>query len=223
MFSDGRDTNQVEIIGKISGIDPQSTHTQYTIDDRNAKINCKLWANSNEDIKESDDSTLRVGNLVKVIGKINDFRGIRTINIHSITKITDFNIVTQHGLEVILAHAMNTIISKQQQQPFQNQWDHIIREGTIQHNAAKQGFSQHANANNNVANHSANHSANYSVNFSANHSANRYSENSNNYQQHKLHNQQEQGGFQRGQSQQGGGGNVQIQLTPLQQCVVDVK
>lgn len=96
---DNRQMNQVQIVGIVRNMNPQETNVTYQIDDSTGVIEVKQWANASDGPPE-----FRVNQYVRVVGRLNQFGGRRSVNAFKIVPITDFNEVTCHFLQVIEAH-----------------------------------------------------------------------------------------------------------------------
>eukprot|EP00483_Globobulimina_turgida_P001578 UN01580 len=155
---DGKSIHQVQVIATITQISLQTTHTLFIIDGQKAKIKCKLWSShdQNEDIKQSDEDKLKVGDLVKVIGKVDIFHGIRSINVHHISKITNFNHVYQHGLEVIFAYELNNMLINQHIPKCQEMWKTFIKTAHNEQRQSKLEYEKYKSNKNNVNEHEKN-------------------------------------------------------------------
>jgi replication factor A2 len=105
---DDREVNHLTICGQIMSVNVQSAHTTYTVNDGTSDISCKVWTNDDDSSGGSDtNSVLAEDEYVKVFGRLNVYQSLRSINVFRISKITDFNEVTLHHLEVIYAHLSN--------------------------------------------------------------------------------------------------------------------
>ena len=124
---DGIEIHQIEIVASIKSIQPQSTHTLFIIDDQNASIECKLWSSTSADIKELEAKQLKKGDKVRIIGRVDTFKNVKAINVHSIVKVTDPNEIALHGLEVIFAHELNELIVNQHDASHKQMFDKWIK------------------------------------------------------------------------------------------------
>ncbi|PVU98151.1 hypothetical protein BB559_001751 [Furculomyces boomerangus] len=104
---DGEEVKQVVIIGVVRNINAQTTMTQYTIEDGTGSIEVKMWVSQNQALDE-EDNDVPLSSYAKVIGDFRLFNDKKHILAHSIKPITDFNEITHHGLETILAHLQKT-------------------------------------------------------------------------------------------------------------------
>mmetsp|Transcript_58755 Transcript_58755/g.93399 ORF Transcript_58755/g.93399 Transcript_58755/m.93399 type:complete len:361 (-) Transcript_58755:17-1099(-) len=129
---DGVQVHQVSIICKLIQINLQSTHTLFDVDDQNVRIKCKLWSSGQDDVKLINEQHLKVGNLVKIVGKVDCYQNSRSINIHHMEKITDFNQVTYHYLEAVFAHQLNTIMVNRHIDEFKEQFNEYMLFATNQ-------------------------------------------------------------------------------------------
>ena len=187
---DGKPIHQISVIGILININPQSTHTLFTIDDQKAMIKCKLWSSDDDDIKQIEKDQLKNGDLVKIIGKIDTFKNIRSINIHHIEKIIGdkHNIIAMHGIEAILAHELNSIIVNQHIPHYKQKFDAFIMRSQNEHEQQKKDWEnykekQQQNNNNQSPqggfNRNRNHN-NHNNNNNNNSGGNRYANNNNN-------------------------------------------
>ena len=110
---DGKLVHQVSIIGTIAQMAYHNSSADFYIDDQACKLKCKLWCSDDDDIKERHSDKLKQGDLVKVIGKVGILQNSRTVTIHHIERISNFNDIALHGLEVILAHELNPLLLNQ--------------------------------------------------------------------------------------------------------------
>lgn len=107
---DGKEINQVTVVGSILNLSHSSTNLSFILDDGSGKFDIKMWMDSNEpnDYTSQKLSSLQQGMYVRVIGNLRSFQGQLSFMAHRINPITDFNEVTYHFLEVIYVHIQNT-------------------------------------------------------------------------------------------------------------------
>lgn len=102
---DGRDLNQVTIVGLIISTDEQSTSLMYNVDDGTDQIMVKMWIDQEQDDSFAERrAQWKEGALVRVIGQMRVFNSTKSIVAYSIQPITDFNEYTFHFLEVVHTH-----------------------------------------------------------------------------------------------------------------------
>jgi len=101
----GRQITQVTFIGVITRIDVQSTHTSYIVEDGTSQISVKIW-NSGDSNKGEDRNlqNLKEHMYVRVVGRLNVFKGQKSVTGFTLMPITDFNEITMHFVECIFSH-----------------------------------------------------------------------------------------------------------------------
>ena len=102
---DGRELNQITIVGMILSADEQTTNLQYTLDDGTDQIVVKMWVDQEQDDAFAERrAQWKEGAIVRVIGNMRAFNNMKSVVAYSIQPITDYNEYTFHFLEVIHTH-----------------------------------------------------------------------------------------------------------------------
>ncbi|KAI8824902.1 uncharacterized protein EV422DRAFT_516723 [Fimicolochytrium jonesii] len=99
MFN-GRPLRRVEVTGIVVGKEESSAVITYTVDDGTGLLPCVYWFPM-EDRVVSSRKTLSLGDLVKVSGRLGEFRFQRQITINSITVENDMNMEAFRWLEIL--------------------------------------------------------------------------------------------------------------------------
>lgn len=90
----------VEILGVIVGVESTGNYVGYSIDDGSGVIVCLYWFNQAEKFAFHKDFH-EIGDIVRVIGKLGEWRDAKRIHIQSIVKQNDPNIEYLHWLEIM--------------------------------------------------------------------------------------------------------------------------
>lgn len=110
---DGKELNQISIIGVILSVSEQSTNLNFEVDDGTGKIEVRVWLDSdysNEWIRKRREKWCE-RTYVRVVGHLRSFQNQKNIVAFSycgIQPLTDFNQLTHHFLSVIKIHLDNT-------------------------------------------------------------------------------------------------------------------
>ncbi|KAJ8656345.1 hypothetical protein O0I10_007910 [Lichtheimia ornata] len=105
---DDMDINSVTVVGVVRDISPSTTNLQYTIEDGTAMMEVRHWhEGSNGDGGELPNDISK-GSYVRINGRVNQFNNRINCIAFAIRPITDFNEITFHFLEAILAHVRFT-------------------------------------------------------------------------------------------------------------------
>lgn len=100
---DGKDINQVTLLGAILSVEIQPTNIMYLLDDGSGKINVRLYVDVDGDAK-----ALEAGTYVRVVGNLRMLGAQVSVVGFQLLPVTDFNEITFHNLEVIHTHLQNT-------------------------------------------------------------------------------------------------------------------
>ncbi|KAM9838326.1 replication protein A 32 kDa subunit-like [Aulostomus maculatus] len=94
--------HQVSVVGIVRGFAPFVTNIQYSVDDMTGPpLNVKQWVNT-EDCAVM--TSVPPGSYVKVAGRLQNFKGQRSLLAMNIRCIKDLNEITSHMMEVVQAH-----------------------------------------------------------------------------------------------------------------------
>ncbi|KAI8583493.1 hypothetical protein K450DRAFT_221466 [Umbelopsis ramanniana AG] len=93
---DTRIISNVEIAGTIVGLEQNNTMIIYTVDDGFGTIPCCNWA-----VRTYAEPEFELGQSVRVLGRISDYKNQRQINIHEIYRMVDYNMEILHWLQTI--------------------------------------------------------------------------------------------------------------------------
>lgn len=108
---DGKELNQVTIVGQIMSSQIQSTNLELLIDDSTGKIEVRQWLEPDEggnNSLEDQRAQFKEGVYVRVVGHLRAFQQKRSIMAFRIQPIDDWNEITFHLLEAIHVHLFNT-------------------------------------------------------------------------------------------------------------------
>ena len=105
---DGKELNQVTLVGQIVSSQIQSTTLELLIDDSTGKIDVKQWLEPDEGNGDAHRSQFKEGVYVRVVGHLRAFQQRRNIMAFRIQPIDDWNEITFHLLEAIHVHLFNT-------------------------------------------------------------------------------------------------------------------
>jgi len=98
---DGSEVTQLSFIGQIHKIESQATNHTYTLDDGTGVIEAKQWI----DVEREAAKTLpKEGEYVHVWGRLKAFNNKRTIGVHTLRPVADFNEVSYNFLEATAVH-----------------------------------------------------------------------------------------------------------------------
>eukprot|EP01084_Bolivina_argentea_P020123 37440_1 len=141
MEIDGKPLHQIEVICTIETIEPKQTFTLFVVEDYGVKMKAKLWCSNDDDMKQVEKYGVTVGDVVKITGRVEIFQSIRSINIHHIAKITNFNTMHFHGFEQILSHQMNNIMVNKHIGSYSNVFDKYVEMQTTDYKKQQQNYS----------------------------------------------------------------------------------
>ncbi|KAG8470890.1 hypothetical protein KFE25_009311 [Diacronema lutheri] len=106
---DGREAQQVTIVGMIMSVDAKSTAVTYRIDDGTGFIEVKVWPDSDDsDAITSKRDQLQEGVYVRAIGLLRTFAGNKSITSFHLRTLSEPNELTFHLLEAIHVHLAHT-------------------------------------------------------------------------------------------------------------------
>jgi len=107
---DGRELNQITIVGVILSVTKKDTNVQFKLSDSSGVIEVRIWMDSsdNNDVIALKEKDWKEGAYVRVIGHLRSFLNSRSVLAFRIIPITNFNEVTFHHLDVIYVHLYNT-------------------------------------------------------------------------------------------------------------------
>jgi RecG-like helicase len=96
---DGNEVSNLVLVGRIHALDQKQTALSLVLDDGSGQIECRKWLEANAVPQDYAQNSH-----VKVIGTVKTYNGKRSINVHSIIRVTDHNIIAHHLLSVIHSH-----------------------------------------------------------------------------------------------------------------------
>jgi len=105
---DGREVNEVTIIGAILSVNEQTTNLTFVVDDGTGKIEVKIWLEEKNEAQQQKKASWRQGTYVRVIGNLRSLWNKRSIVAFTLIPIVNFNELTFHLLETIYTHLYNT-------------------------------------------------------------------------------------------------------------------
>lgn len=83
-----------------------ATSVDYFLSDGTGTINAKKW--KEKDVKDLQDEKCIEGAFVQVVGTLKEYNDTLSLQIFSMSEVTDYNALTHHILECILTHNINT-------------------------------------------------------------------------------------------------------------------
>ncbi|OMJ16900.1 Replication factor A protein 2 [Smittium culicis] len=110
---DNHEVKNVMLIGVIRNINQQTTMTQYTLEDGTGTLDIKMWTTQSFDSDnlpndEASNTAVSVGSYAKVCGDFRLFNNRIHVLAHSVKPLTDFNELSQFGLQAIYVHLSRT-------------------------------------------------------------------------------------------------------------------
>jgi len=93
---DARTISNVEITGTVVGVEQTHHMVIYTVDDGFGTITCCHWTTSSYSAPE-----IGLGDCVRVLGRINEYKEQKQVNVHEIYQIEDYNTEVFHWLQTI--------------------------------------------------------------------------------------------------------------------------
>lgn len=105
---DGLEVQHVEIVGLVKNIDVQSTNLTFLINDTTGQISVKHW-NNNDGGDNSEEAQMQnyKGRYVRVVGKVNVFKGKKNVNSMMMKPLKSHNEMNLHLLTALHAHLSN--------------------------------------------------------------------------------------------------------------------
>ncbi|KAG0308421.1 replication factor A protein 2 [Dissophora globulifera] len=100
---DGQDLHQFTFIAAVRGVNRQSTHHTFSVEDGTGVIDARRYPSEEEDL-----SAIIEGSYVRVVGLLKNMNDRFMVAVHGIRPILDMNELTYHNLEVIYAHVSLT-------------------------------------------------------------------------------------------------------------------
>jgi replication factor A2 len=95
-------------MGIIESAEEHSTNVNYKINDGTASIHCTVWNDKDPSGAPGKYSEIRENSFVKIVGKLVEYEGKKTIQIYDIKPIGDWNELTHHLYQIIFVHLQNT-------------------------------------------------------------------------------------------------------------------
>jgi replication factor A2 len=96
-------------MGIVESVEEHSTSIAFRINDGTGAIDAKLW--NDKDVSGGFSAkavSCRDNTFVKVVGSIREFEGRKHVLIFDITALNDWNELTHHLFQVMLAHLQHT-------------------------------------------------------------------------------------------------------------------
>jgi len=109
---DDAEVGQLHMVARITGIDVQSSHTQYQLNDDTGILDAKQWSN---DDQQAQGPNVQEGMWVHIFGRINTFQGKCSVNVFDLYPVTNFDEITHHFTEVVYAHLSNLEAAKKRE------------------------------------------------------------------------------------------------------------
>ncbi|XP_056153926.1 replication protein A 32 kDa subunit-like [Lampris incognitus] len=95
--------NQISVVGVVRRCVPSEVKIQYSVDDMTGPpIDVTQWVNS--EAPGVPCSSVVLGQYVKVIGRLRNIQGQRSLLAGNVRHVEDLNEITSHMLEVVQAH-----------------------------------------------------------------------------------------------------------------------
>lgn len=106
---DGRDVNQVVIVGTVLTIDAQALAINYSMDDGTGRIDVRWWSDAeNGESADEKRSIISEMTYARVVGKVRNFQGTKQIVAFDVRPVKDFNEVTYHMINAVQVHLAHT-------------------------------------------------------------------------------------------------------------------
>ena len=99
-----RVVSKIHILGDVVSVHERERNIQFSVDDGSAVLLCVLWKNRDGADWEETASGIRLGQVVRVMGKISVFREERQVSVVSWSHVTDVHAMCVHWLSVIKLH-----------------------------------------------------------------------------------------------------------------------
>ncbi|OQR92724.1 replication protein A 32 kDa subunit [Achlya hypogyna] len=105
---DGKEVNNVEIVGLLTDVSQNSTNITFSVNDGTGLISARLFLQADDDhYQQQLVESLRDGVYVAAVGNLRTFGGKTSLTCFSVTPVENFNQVTHHFLECIYTHLRN--------------------------------------------------------------------------------------------------------------------
>lgn len=102
----GKDINQVTIVGSIVHHEHSQMCNTYQLDDTYGVVSVKNWVtgdgDENDENHQDEDKVFEVGTYVRVFAQLRSFQKTVTLNVLHIRAVVDMNEITTHILECLL-------------------------------------------------------------------------------------------------------------------------
>jgi len=102
----GKDVNQVTIVGSIVHHEQSQMCNTYQLDDTYGVVSVKNWitgdGDENDESAQNEDKVFEVGTYVRVFAQLRSFQKTVTLNVLNMRAIEDMNEITTHMLECLL-------------------------------------------------------------------------------------------------------------------------
>ena len=99
-------STQVSIVGEVMEVKEQPTSITYVIDDRTGPwVKVQRWLeDQSTPMDPSERSACREGMYVRAVGNVKTFNNVKSITAFSVRAVEDFNEVSKHLSQVMVAH-----------------------------------------------------------------------------------------------------------------------
>lgn len=106
---DGVEIHQVKLVGNVLQVAEQSTFIVYQIEDGTGSVEVKLWLDSDEsEFHGERRRSCHEGAYVRVVGNVRTYEDTLHVVAFDIRPVEDMNELTNHMLETIYVHLVNT-------------------------------------------------------------------------------------------------------------------
>jgi len=96
----------VKVFAIIERSEEMATSVDFTLSDGTGIIQGKKW--KEKDVRDLQDARCIEGAFVQVVGTLKEYNETLSLQIYSMSEVTDYNALTHHILECILTHNINT-------------------------------------------------------------------------------------------------------------------
>jgi len=106
---DGREVNQVIVVGEVMSMDSQALCNSYQLDDGTGRIDIRWWVDQETSELHADKRSLVTDTTyVRVVGKIRNFQDQQQVVAFDVRPVKDFNEITCHMLQAVHVHLVHT-------------------------------------------------------------------------------------------------------------------
>ncbi|XP_017576916.2 replication protein A 32 kDa subunit-like isoform X1 [Pygocentrus nattereri] len=105
-FIQGKEINQVGVVGIVRRTKPAVAYVVYSLDDMTGpSLDVKQWMDL--EAANMNDRVIPPGTYIKVVGSLRSFENHRSMVAVSVRRVEDYNEITSHMMEVVQANLLN--------------------------------------------------------------------------------------------------------------------